>query len=111
MISLSNKKPSERSLDILQVIAHLLLHFFIASSDKLNMTLPDDVDPRKHFFHSNSVKTDSKARFDKIQADFRAAWDRIPLDKRRQVYEIYEPDLKLYNYEWNIETNEISFNL
>ena len=75
------------------------------------MSLPEDLDPRKHFFHSNSVQSDSQARFDKIQADFRTAWDRIPLEKRRQIYEVYEPDLALYNYGWNVDTNEISFNL
>ena len=43
------------------------------------MTLPEGLDPRKHYFHSNNQPVDEKSKLEKIQKDFHKYWDPIPV--------------------------------
>ena len=44
-----------------------------------------------------------------IQMKFKRLWNTVPIELRRKIYEMYELDLLLFEYDWDIVTNDIAF--
>ena len=86
-------------------------------SDKVDIELPDDLDPRKSMFHSNSeskVKTspeEVKEKLEALKVNFKKHWDRVDIDVRKKIFEIYKQDLDMFGYYWDYKTNEIDFEI
>ena len=81
-------------------------------SDKIGMPISPELDPRKTIYHSESDQSGSaKEKIEKMKLYFKTMWNRIDIDIRKRIFEIYENDLKIFNYSWNYLTNDIDFNL
>ena len=81
----------------------------------MKIELPDDLDPRKSMFHSNSQsKVESspeevKKKLEGLKITFKTMWDKVKLDTRKRIFEIYKQDLDMFGYYWDYKTNEIDF--
>ena len=75
------------------------------------------MDPRKSMFHSNSeskVKSspeEVKAKLEALKITFKKHWDRVNIDIRKKIFEIYKQDLDMFGYYWDYKTNEIDFEI
>lgn len=85
--------------------------------DKVELKLPDDLDPRKSMFHSNSESKvmsspeEVKSKLEALKVNFKKHWDRVNIEIRKKIFEIYKQDLDVFGYYWNYETNEIDFEI
>ena len=83
--------------------------------DKVKLKLPDDLDPRKSHYHSNSQtegsENDKSKEIEKKKEYFKEMWDKVKLSSRKKIFEIYEQDLEMFGYSWNYENNEINFDV
>ena len=60
--------------------------------DHLNISLPEGSFTTK--FHSTAVSGEFKKNFDKLT-----------MKTRQKLFEIFEPDLQILDYKWDLETN------
>lgn len=67
--------------------------------DHLNISLPEDSFTTK--FHSTAVS----GEFDENQAKFKKNFDKLTMKTRQKLFEIFEPDLQILDYKWDLETN------
>ena len=62
--------------------------------DKVNLKLPDELDPRKSHHHSNSEiegnENDKSKEIEKKKEYFKEMWDKVKLETRKKIFEIYE---------------------
>ena len=70
--------------------------------EHLNITLPEEISP-KNTYHSSS----ETGKFNDNQMKFKENFDRLSIARRKKLFEMYEPDLSILNYQWNIEDNSI----
>ena len=83
--------------------------------DKVNLKLPDELDPRKSHHHSNSEiegnENDKSKEIEKKKEYFKEMWDKVKLSTRKKIFEIYQQDMEMFGYSWNYENNEINFEI
>ena len=60
--------------------------------DKVKLKLPENLDPRKSHFHSNSehIENDKLEEIEKKKEYFKEMWDKVKLETRKKIFEIYE---------------------
>ena len=68
----------------------------------LNISIPDEISPRTTF-HSSTAS----GEFNENQMKLKKNFEKLSMDKRKKLFEMYEPDLYILDYKWNIETNSI----
>ena len=83
--------------------------------DKVNLKLPDELDPRKSHHHSNSEiegnENDKSKEIEKKKEYFKEMWNKVKLSTRKKIFEIYQQDMEMFGYSWNYENNEINFDI
>ena len=65
----------------------------------LNISIPEVSLSTK--FHSTAVS----GAFDESQAKFKKNFDKLTTETRRKLFEIFEPDLQILDYKWDLKTN------
>ena len=83
--------------------------------NKVNLKLPDELDPRKSHHHSNSAiegnEKDKSKEIEKKKEYFKEIWNKVKLSTRKKIFEIYQQDMDMFGYSWNYENNEINFDI